>query len=117
MSAAFPAHRVTVSRNDDVYECFPDVALLPGGSLIIVYRESEGHVGTDFTTLVWRTSDDAGETWSEREVLAETRRDSRGMDKWNCPRVGVLSDGRVYILCDIFPVDIGHEDYGSSTYI
>ncbi len=117
MSSPFPSDRVTVSRNDDVYECFPDIALLNDGSLLCVYRESDSHVGNDFTTLVWRTSADSGTTWGERNVLAETRRDSTGLDKWNCPRVGVLGDGRVYILCDLFPVDVGHEDDGSTTLI
>lgn len=108
--------RVTVSRNDDRYECFPDVAILPDERLITVYRESEGHVGREYTHLVWRTSADSGETWSERNVLIEANR-TGGLEKWNCPRIGVLNDGRIYILCDRYPVDTGHEDEGSTTFI
>ena len=33
----------TVSRNDHIYEAFPDVALTPGGTLVVVYRECMGH--------------------------------------------------------------------------
>ena len=35
--------RLTVSRNDSIYECFPDVGRTPEGTLVCVYRESMGH--------------------------------------------------------------------------
>ncbi len=118
MTIPFPTDRVTIARNDDVYECFPDVALLADNTLLCVYRESEGHVGREYTHLVYRTSRDFGRTWSGRRVLIEAARSTDSdFEKWNCPRVGQLSDGRVYILCDKFPVDRGHEDEGSSTFV
>jgi hypothetical protein len=118
MNIGFPTERVTISRNDELYECFPDIALLRDGSLVCVYRESDGHTAHDFTTLVWRVSTDNGVTWGDRNILVESvRAPGHDLLKWNCPRVGELSDGRVYILCDHFPVDEGHEDFGSTTFI
>ena len=58
----------TVSRDDRIYECFPDLTRMESGSLICVYRESEGHVPGNYTRIVARTSDDDGETWGEKVV-------------------------------------------------
>ncbi len=116
MSIARPVRTVAVSRTDTVYECFPDLARLADGTLLCVYRESDSHVAHDYSHLVWRTSADDGETWSARHLLVES---CRGDDlyKWNCPRTGRLSDGRVYYLCDGYPSDRRYEDEGSSTKI
>lgn len=118
MTIPFPTDRVAIARNDDVYECVPDVALLDGKTLLCVYRESDSHVARQYAHLVYRTSDDFGRTWSDRRVLIEApRTPDSDFEKWNCPRVGQLSDGCVYILCDKYPVDRGREDEGSSTFI
>lgn len=97
--------KVTVSRNDQYYECFPDVVALPGNRLICVYRESDGHNVFEYCNLVYRTSDDAGQTWSDRHVLRAERKDETTelCVKWNCPRIQRLSDGRLLIICDTFP--------------
>jgi hypothetical protein len=108
---------VTISRNDEIYECFPDLMRLETGTLLCVYRESNNHTAEDFCDLVWRTSDDDGKTWGNRHVLVESRPADGELMKWNCPRTGVLADGRVYILCDQYPRFTGHEDEGSTTWI
>ena len=77
--------RNTISRNDGVYECFPDVARLPSGIIVCVYRESEDHVPGDYTRIVARTSGDEGETWGERAVISETLGSVTRVPGWNCP--------------------------------
>ena len=99
-----PIERVTVSRDDSVYELLPDVVLIPGGKLVCVYRESDGHTISHFSGIAMRTSMDGGHSWSARRSLVEARPDEEGVVlKWNRPHIQRLSDGRLLILCDVFP--------------
>ena len=99
-----PIRKVTVSRNDSLYELVPDIARLPNGKLICVYRESDGHTVRTYSDIAYRTSMDGGETWSERSALVEAHLNADDVVlKWNCPRIQRLSDGRLLILCDVFP--------------
>ena len=61
-----------VSRDDRVYEAFPDVTLTPSGTLIVVYRECMSHSPFPFSRLVVRRSLDGGMNWSNRKILLET---------------------------------------------
>lgn len=100
--------KTIVARNDDVYECFPCLTLTQSGKLITVYRESEAHGCAEYSHLVMRHSTDLGETWSDRQVLVESFRDDKGtLSKWNCPRIGQLADGRLWVLCDNYDVPPG----------
>jgi len=89
-----------VARNDNVYECFPDVARTPSGRLVCVYRESDGHVARQYSRVVVRTSDNDGESWSEAQVLVDGAVSSGSLVSWNCPRVSVVPSGAVLALCD-----------------
>ncbi len=92
--------RFSISRDDGIYECFPDVCRTAGGRLIIVYRESDSHGAETFAHLVRRASDDGGETWSEKAYLVRSELEAGALFKWNCPRICQLSDGRILALCD-----------------
>jgi len=92
--------RGIVSRNDDVYECFPDLAATQSGRLVCVYRESDGHVARQYARLVVRTSDNEAQTWSERSVLVESSANPGPLVYWNCPRLKVLPSGAIWLLCD-----------------
>lgn len=105
----------TISRDDGLYECFPDICRTAGGRLTLVYRESDCHAADEFTHLVYRVSDDDGETWSEKTYLARSEIDDGVLFKWNCPRVVQLRDGRVIILCDGFDRRPGDTDSKSAS--
>ena len=92
--------KFTISRDDSVYEAFPDLCLTDSGRVLLVYRESNGHVASEFCRLVVRSSDDAGRTWSERRVVREEDRSSGVLTAWNCPKIQQLQDGRVVLTCD-----------------
>ena len=97
--------KVTVSRNDEIYEFVPDVAILPSGKLVCIYRESDGHSVQQWSRLVTRSSVDGGRTWSECCVIVEAFPDESGVVlKWNCPRIVCLHNGRLLALCDVLPV-------------
>lgn len=84
--------KLTVCRDDGVYECSPDLAQASDGTLVLTYRESGGHLPQPFSRIIVRRSEDGGYTWSERRVLCEknSEKDEGGL---NCPRVAALADG------------------------
>ena len=63
--------RSIVSRNDDLYECFPDLALCDDGTLVCVYRECMFHAPFPFSRLVCRRSLDGGQSWLRRQIIDE----------------------------------------------
>ena len=95
-----PVGKFTISRDDAVYECFPHLCRTLSGRILLVYRESNGHVASEYCRLVVRYSDDAGDTWSERRVVCDENRSSGVLTTWNGPKVQQLQDGRILLLCD-----------------
>ena len=55
-----PVSKFTISRNDSVYECFPHLCRTRSGRILLAYRESNGHVASEFCRLIVRYSDDTG---------------------------------------------------------
>lgn len=102
-----PIETITVARNDEVYECFPDLVRTDTGKIITIYRESEAHGCREFSDLIMRHSTDDGRTWSDREVLIESEKEDGVLFKWNCPRISQLSDGRLVALCDGYDIPPG----------
>jgi hypothetical protein len=106
--------KFTISRDDATYEAFPHLCRTRSGRILLVYRESNGHVASEYCRLIVRHSDDAGHTWSERQVITDERRsDGETMDCWNCPKIQQLKDGRILLLCETYdfpPGEWGVED-------
>ncbi len=98
--------RFSVSRDDDIYEAFPDVTLTASGRLVCVFAECTHHADRDYTRIMLATSDDRGRTWTPKWPLTDAlhRRDT-GDPHWNCPRVSTLSDGRLAAVADRPSVD------------
>jgi hypothetical protein len=92
--------KFTISRDDSVYECFPHLCQTRSGRILLVYRESNGHVASEFCRLIIRYSDDAGQSWSDRRVVCDEDRSSGVLRTWNGPKIQQLQDGRILLLCD-----------------
>lgn len=93
--------RFIVSRDDDIYEAFPDVALTPSGRLVCVFAECTHHRDRGYTRIMVTTSSDRGRTWAPKRGLSEALRGDPTTDPWwNCPRVSCLGDGRLVAVCD-----------------
>ena len=86
-----------VSRDDSIYEAFPDLVITETGRLICVYTECVHHGDRDLSRIVYRTSDNRGKSWSPVRALTE-RRNSEQF--YNCARISKLSDGRLAVTCD-----------------
>lgn len=93
--------KFVVSRDDGIYEAFPDVALTKSGRLVCVFAECTHHRDRSYTRIAYTVSADRGRTWSAKRGLSEALRGDPKVDPWwNCPRVSSLSDGRLVAVCD-----------------
>ena len=115
MKPTGPAGQVTVAWEEGSYCCFPDVVRTEAGTLLCVYRQSDNHWPERFSHIALRESRDDGHTWAAPPVLAQSRRESDSYRfHWNCPRIGQAADGRLWVLCDGFPVPPAEEDLSRS---
>lgn len=90
--------KYVVSRDDTIYEAWPDVVLTDSGKLICVFRECAHHQDGDFSHLVMCESTDKGRTWSKKKDINKFEDISK---IWNCPKISKTSDGTLIILCDL----------------
>lgn len=89
--------KFTVSRDDSIYEAFPDIIMLESGRLVCVFTECEHHGNRDNSRLVCKISEDRGRTWSDKYPVTERGRRDAFFD---CARLSVLSDGRLAMVCN-----------------
>lgn len=86
-----------VSRDDSIYEAFPDVAFAKDGRLVCVFTECEHHGNRNSSRLVVKISADRGRSWSEKYPVTERGTNSAFFD---CARLSLLSDGRLAMVCN-----------------
>lgn len=90
-----------ISRDDAIYEAWPDVALTRGGKLVYVFAGCTHHGNRDYTRIMLVESEDRGRTWSAKRPLSEPLRRANDADPyWNCPRITALQDGRLAVVAD-----------------
>jgi hypothetical protein len=89
--------QIVIAQNEN-YLAFPDVALAADGSLICAYFEGDKHSPT-WSNLVLKQSVDGGESWSAPAIAGKSSMKQEGFC-WNCPRISLLPDGRLFLICD-----------------
>ena len=89
--------RFTVSRDDSVYEAFPDLVQTVSGKLVCVFTECNHHLDRDNARIMITESRDRGRTWSPKRPFTEkgTREEN-----FNCARISRLRDGTLAVVCD-----------------
>lgn len=104
--------KITISRNDHMYEAFADIAKAKDGSLICTYRESMCHSQRPFSCVVIRRSGDHGLTWGPRQIICESTREdtAAGKGRYNCSRITACADGTLLLIVDELHVQ-AWEDY------
>jgi sialidase-1 len=100
--------KFSVSRDDSIYEAFPDVALAADGRLVCVFAECTHHGDRSWTRLALADSTDRGRTWSPKRVLVGP---TTGVPYWNCARITTLRDGRLAIIADRIGTDERTKDH------
>ena len=103
--------KITVSRNDDIYEAFADIARAADGTLVCTYRESMCHSQRPFSRVVVRRSGDRGLTWGPRQVICECTREetAAGKGRYNCSRIAACADGTLLLAVDELHVQAWEE--------
>ena len=94
--------KFSVSRDDSIYEAFPDVTLTADGRLLCVFEECTHHGKRDWTRLALTESSDRGRTWSPKRGLTDP---TNGTPYWNCARISTLRDGRIAAIADNIGTD------------
>ncbi|RRJ94841.1 exo-alpha-sialidase [Opitutaceae bacterium TAV4] len=93
--------KFTVSRDDSIYQAWPDLALTRTGRLVCVFSECTHHGDRSYTCIQSVTSDDRGRTWSaKRAITTPLHKKDRGDPHWNCARITALRDGRLAVIVD-----------------
>lgn len=103
--------KFNVSRDDSIYEAWPDVVLTDGGKLICVFSECEHHKNREGARIMITESLDRGRSWSEKRPLTEK---GRAGEYFNCARISKLNDGSLAIICDKV---YGNENKGADIWI
>ena len=86
-----------VSKDDSIYEAWPDVVQTDSGKLICVFSECKHHSDRENARIMLCESNDRGRTWSKKKPLTEKCKKD---DYFNCARISKLNDGRLAIICD-----------------
>lgn len=87
-----------ISRDDAIYQAWPDVALTSDGRLVCVFAECTHHGDRSYTRIMLCDSQDRGRTWTPKRPLSEPTHGLTGF--WNCPRITRLRDGRLVVVVD-----------------
>lgn len=102
-----------VSRDDAVYEAWPDLVLTDGGRLICTFTECQHHGDRTNSRIVMTYSDDRGRTWSGKTPVSDY---SVLPFFYNNSRISKLNDSSLVIVCDL--VDGSHQgEHGTGTTI
>lgn len=98
----------TVSRDDAIYESFPDVTLTESGDLLCVFSESTHHADRSYSCNVITRSGDRGRTWTDKSRLTDPLYRKTDTDSfWDCPRVSTPADGTVLAVVNRIQGSIG----------
>ena len=107
-----PIQKFTVSRDDTIYESWPDVVLTEGGKLICVFTECAHHLDRSKSRLCTVESTDRGRTWSEKRYLTGQGTKTH---YFNCARISKAGGG-LAIVCDFVSGEKGPE-HDAVTYV
>lgn len=95
------ARRVVIAEKPGRYLAFPDVVRTVSGKLLCAFREADIHYPAreQETWLQLCCSSDQGTTWSSPQPFPH---EPHGKDSyaWHCPRLTLLTDGRIALTCD-----------------
>ncbi len=77
----------------------PDMVRLPLGKLLCVFNLTNAHWPYEYAKITVIESEDGGRTWGNPRVIDESF-PQKGEEPFVTPRISLLRDGRLVILCD-----------------
>ena len=109
--------KFTVSRDDSIYQAWPDLALTPSGKLVCVFSECTHHHDRSYTRIMLCDSDDRGRNWSPKRPLTLPSQSPDPFWFWNCARISILRDGRLAVLVDRVSDESSSGEGANSNYL
>ena len=88
------AETFIVSRDDEIYEAWPDLLLTPSDRLLCIFWEGTFHTDRRYSRVMLTESSDRGRTWAPKRPL------SAPGNGWGSPRLSQLSDGRIVAIAN-----------------
>lgn len=92
-----PIQKFIVSKDDSIYEAWPDIIQTNSGKLICVFTECEHHLDRKNARIMITESNDRGRTWSKKKPFTEK---GENENHFNCARISKLRDGKLAIIAD-----------------
>lgn len=90
-------NKYCVSRDDDIYEAWPDITVTNSGKLICIFTECSHHLERTMSRLMITESTDRGRSWSIKKPFADYTKDGT---YYNNARINRLKDGSLVVVCD-----------------
>jgi hypothetical protein len=94
----------------------PDLVRLPSGKMLLVFCDVEKHWTEEISRITLLESTDGGKTWGNARVIAQADR-RKGEERWVTPRLSLLRDGRLAVICDHDDYSHYHEDQPPGIWI
>lgn len=91
-----------ISKDDSIYEAWPDVVQTVSGKLICVFMECAHHLDREDARITLAESTNRGRTWSEKRYL--TKKCTKEAF-FNCARISRMKDGSLVVICDFIRGD------------
>ena len=111
-----PDRHVEVWRIPGRFTKNPDLIRFPSGKMMLVFCDVEKHWTEGISRITTLESSDDGKTWGNSRVVAEA--DVRkGEERWVTPRLSLLKDGRLIVICDHDDYTHYHEDQSPGNWI
>ena len=86
-------------RSPERFTKNPDIIRLASGRLLLVYADTDQHWASTYIILTLLRSDDDGRTW-EKHAEIDRADLTKGDERLVTPRLSLLNDGRLVVLCD-----------------
>ena len=86
-------------RSPERFTKNPDIIRLASGRLLLVYADTDQHWASTYIILTLLRSDDDGRTW-EKHAEIDRADLTKGEERLVTPRLSLLNDGRLVVLCD-----------------
>ena len=86
-----------VSKDNSIYEAWPDIVLTNSGKLICVFSECVHHSDRTDARIMISESTDRGRSWTKKRPLTEK---SKKDNYYNCAAISKLNNGTLAIICD-----------------
>ena len=111
-----PGRIWTAWRSPGRFTKNPDMMALPDGRLLAVYADVDSHWAEGRIELTVIQSRDRGRTWEHAGVVERSDRSKRE-PHWVTPRLSLLADGRLVVICDRDDYEHCHEYQPSGNYL